>query len=550
MTRPAPRRGGFSRRDFLRTLGAGALAGCAPAGKPPLPPGTIFGMAQELGHRLLGKDLPAPDTIRQVGTLIVGAGISGLGAAWKLAGAAVDDFLVLEMENAAGGNARAGQSPLVAYPWGAHYLPLPGIEARAMRELLAELGVLHGPADALRPVYEERYLCATPQERIYRNGLWEDGLLPQRGLAADERAQQQRFHARMQELKQARGADGRRLFAIPMEGSSRDPAWLALDRIPFSRWLDTNGFTAPSLHWLANYACRDDYGSDYRQTSAWAGLHYFACRNGEAANAAPDAVLTAPEGNAWLVRGLCSRIGERMRSNSLVWRIAEEKHGLAVDVLDNGKSIRYLARQLVWAAPAFILPHVWPGMPTPLKAAAGNGEYSPWLTANLHLSSLPEERHGAPPAWDNVLQASPSLGYVVATHQLLRRRPTGTVFTWYRALHDYAPAAGRRLLLATPRETWAETILAELETVHPDLRQLCTRLDICRNGHAMRRPTPGSLWGGERETMVHFRHPRLHLAHADLSGFSLCEEALDRGVAAAEQVLQTLGVAFHSSRRS
>lgn len=535
-------RGGFSRRDFLCTLGAGAFAGCAPGGKPALPPGETFGMTQALGHRLLGKDFPPPGEVRQTGVLIVGGGVSGLGAAWKLAGAAVDDFLVLEMENAAGGNSRAGRSPLVAYPWGAHYLPLPGIEARAVRELLAELGVLQGDPGAARPVYAEPYLCATPQERLYRNGLWEDGLLPQRGLAADERTQQQRFQARMQELKQARGKDGRRLFAIPMEGSSRDPAWLALDRIPFSQWLNDNGFTTASLHWLANYACRDDYGSDYRQTSAWAGLHYFASRNGEAVNAAPDTVLTAPEGNAWLIRGLAARIGERIRSNSLVWRITEEKHGLTVDVLENGKSIRYRARQLIWAAPAFILPHVWPEMPEALKAAARNGEYSPWLTANLHLSDFPEERHGAPPAWDNVLHDSASLGYVVATHQLIRRHLGGTVFTWYRALHDYTPAAGRRLLLETPRATWAERILGELEQIHPDIRRLTTRLDIFRNGHAMRRPTPGSLWDGQREKLAHFQSPRIHLAHADLSGFSLFEEALDRGVTAAERLMRTRGI--------
>jgi len=541
LTKPAQPSGGFSRRDFLCTLGAGALAGCAPSGKPALPPGATFGMSQALGHRLLAGNFPAPDALHHTGVLIVGGGISGLSAARQLARAAVDDFLVLEMESEAGGNSRAGHSPLVAYPWGAHYLPLPGPEARDVRELLAELGVLQGDPGAAKPVYDERYLCATPQERIYRNGLWQDGLLPQRGLDAGERAQQQRFHAHMQELKQARGKDGRRQFALPMALSSRDADWLALDRIPFSQWLNDNGYTAPSLHWLANYACRDDYGSDYRQTSAWAGLHYFACRNGEAANAAPDAVLTAPEGNAWLARGLAASAGERIRSNSLVWRITEDKHGLTVDVLENEKSIRYQARQLIWAAPAFILPRVWPDMPGELKSAAQTGEYSPWLTANLHLADFPEERHGAPLAWDNVLHDSPGLGYIVATHQLIRRQQRGTVFTYYRALHDMAPAAGRRLLLETPRETWAEGILAELERVHPDIRRQTTRLDIFRNGHAMRRPTPGSLFNGQREKLAGFRSPRIALAHADLSGFSLFEEAQYRGITAASQLLAAIG---------
>ncbi len=342
----------------------------------------------------------------------------------------------------------------------------------------------------------------------------------------------------MEELKEARGRDGRRAFAIPMELSSRDPEWLALDRVSFSDWLNANGFTAPSLHWLANYATRDDYGTAHDQTSAWAGLHYFACRTGEAANAAGDAVLTAPDGNAWLARGLARHAEGRILTDALAWRVEEGKSAVAVDVLHGPKTMRIEARQVIWAAPVFLLPRVWPAMPGELKGAALAGDYAPWLTANLHLADFPEERHGAPPAWDNVFYDSPGLGYVVATHQLIRRRLSGTVFTYYRALHDVTPAEGRRLLLDTPREAWAEGILGELERVHPDIRRLTTRLDIFRNGHAMRRSVPGSLFDGQREKLANFRHPRIALAHADLSGFSLFEEAQYRGVRAAELALR------------
>jgi monoamine oxidase len=536
-----------SRREFLYTVGAAALAGCTPSPKLPLPPGELLGMSQALGHRLVGGKFPPPSETRKTDILIVGGGVSGLSAAWKLTNAAVDDFLVLEMENEAGGNSRAGHSPLVAYPWGAHYLPLPTTESTAVRELLTELGVLQGDPYASKPTYDERYLCATPQERIYRNGLWEEGLLPQRGLDSTEREQQKRFHARMEELKQAKGRDGRRAFAIPMELSSHDPAWRDLDDIPFSQWLNDNGFTAPTLHWLANYACRDDYGMAHDQTSAWAGLHYFACRNGEASNATGDTVLTAPEGNAWLARGLARKAAGRILSGALVWQIEENKSTVAVNVLFGSKTLRIEARQLIWAAPAFVLPHVWSAMPAPLKAAAQVGDYAPWLTANLHLTDFPSERHGAPPAWDNVLYDSPGLGYVVATHQLIRRQLSGTVFTYYRALHDMTPAEGRRRLLETPHNIWAESILVELEKVHPDIRRLTTRLDIFRHGHAMRRPVPGSLWGIDRRRLANFDSPRITLAHADLSGFSLFEEAQYRGVRAAEQVLKKCDVRFTRS---
>lgn len=312
---------------------------------------------------------------RRTGVVIVGAGISGLAAAWQLARAGVDDFLLLDMEPEAGGNSRAGASPLVAYPWGAHYLPLPSREACAVRELLAELGVLQGDPGAARPTYDERYLCATPQERVYRNGLWEEGLLPQRTLDAGERQQLRRFHERMDELKQARGRDGRRLFAIPMELASRDPEWLALDRIPFSEWLTANGFTAPAVHWLANYATRDDYGCAHDQTRLRRpALLLLPQRRGRQRRVRRRAHRARGQRLAGARAGPPGQ--GRIMTGALAWRIEEGKASVAVDVLLGEKSLRIEARQLIWAAPAFLLPRVWPALPGELRGAALAGDYA------------------------------------------------------------------------------------------------------------------------------------------------------------------------------
>ena len=67
---------------------------------------------------------------------------------------------------------------------------------------------------------------------------------------------------------------------------------------------------------------------------------------------------------------------------------------------------------------------------------------------------------------------------------------------------------------------------------------------------------PGSLWGGhgskgephgQREKLANFQSRRITLAHADLSGFSLFEEAQYRGVLAAERIMRARGVRFKSS---
>lgn len=528
------------RRRFLQTLlgsvGAGLIP--APLGLEPRPAGDLLGPSFQAGHRLRGGAWPAATEERRIPVLIVGGGIAGLSAAWWLQRQGHTGFRLLELENQAGGNARHGENPVSAFPWGAHYLPLPGVELYWVRLLLAELGVLQGDPEAPEPRYEERHLCFAPRERLFLHGAWQEGLLPKRGTSRRDREQYRRFFARMDELRALRGNDGKRAFALPMEESSRDPALLRLDLGSMQDWLLEQGFDSPYLHWYVNYACRDDFGCDYRQTSAWAGLHYFAGRTGNGEDAQAGAVLTWPEGNGWIVRRLLEKLNPWVLPRQLAIRMQDFSDEVAVDVFDleQNRVVRWRAQQVVWAAPSFLLPHVCPGLPAAVHRAVRDFDYAPWLVANLTLADFPAAWPGVALSWDNVLYQSPALGYVVATHQAWRSRQQGTVFTYYFPLSGVTPAEGRRLLLERNGYDWSEAILADLSRPHPDLRTLATRLDIFRWGHAMIRPTPGFLWGGARRVPAG-GWGRIHPAHSDLSGFSLFEEAQYRGIVAAQRVL-------------
>jgi len=535
----------MKRRQFLAaaaSLGAAPLIGCSRKSASTMPPGELRGGNFELGHRLLRGDFPPPDETRRVPGLIVGAGIGGLSAAWRLDKAGMHDYQMLELETQPGGNSRWGESEVSPHPFGAHYLPLPPREAVWVREMLADLGAIEGDPQAAKPRYDETRLCHAPQERLYIGGFWQEGVMPRLGVAAAEREQMARFQERINELKQTTDFLGRRAFALPLDLSSRDARWTALDSITMKEWLLGNGYTSPHLHWYVNYACRDDYGTDYAATSAWAGLHYFACRNGEAANAAGDAVLTAPEGNGWMVKKLVERVGPRLMPGAAVFRLEQGKKGVTADVwlATENRSVRIETQRLIWAAPLFLLPKLAAGLPAPLAAAIGGISYAPWLVANLTLDALPHAGAGAPMSWDNVLLDSPALGYVVATHQQIRSRSGPTVLTYYHALSDQAPALARQRLLETPREAWAARILADLSRAHGDLPALTRRIDVFRHGHAMARPTPGALWGEQREVLQQ-GWGRVSFAHADVSGLSLFEEANYRGVMAAERTLAALG---------
>ena len=524
------------RRQFCLSLLSGLGAGLVPtaSGRDPRPAGELLGPSFLTGHKLRGADWPEPSEQRWIPLLIVGGGIAGLSAAWWLRRSGFEDFRLLELEQQPGGNSRYGENRVSAYPWGAHYLPLPGVDLPWVRLLLSDLGVLLGDPVVPEPRYGERHLCFAPQERLFLHGGWQEGLLPKRGVGRRDLEQYRRFFALMEDYRQRRGGDGKRAFALPMAESSRDERLLGLDRGSMRDWLLEQGFDSPYLHWYVDYACRDDFGCASGQTSAWAGLHYFTSRTGGGEDVREGAVLTWPEGNGWIARRLAERLDARIARRQAVFRVAEIAGGVAVDAFDmeSQQVTRWLAEQVVWAAPSFLLPHVCGNLPEALRHAVQGFGYAPWLVANLTLRGFPESRGGAPLAWDNVLHQSPSLGYVVATHQDWRSREEGTVLTYYRPLSEFTPEAGRKLLLSRNAYDWTESILADLSRPHPDIRELAERVDIFRWGHAMARPSPGSLWHGERE-WVAGGFGRIHPAHSDLSGFSLFEEAQYRGVMAA-----------------
>ena len=93
----------------------------------PKRPGEIVGASDAIGHRIRDRVniTPSEDQWDRASVVIVGGGVAGLSAAWRLLKAGFEDFVLIELEEAPGGTARSGTSPLVSYPWGAHYLPAP-----------------------------------------------------------------------------------------------------------------------------------------------------------------------------------------------------------------------------------------------------------------------------------------------------------------------------------------------------------------------------------------------------------------------------------------
>ena len=549
---------GLTRRDLLRlgpSLAAALGVGCRSRPGPFRDReidsgrigGAIVGASHEVGHRLRAGDLPEPQETRSVPVVIVGAGIAGLSAGWKLAKSGFRDFEILELEPEAGGNSRWGENAVSAYPWGAHYLPVPSSESTAVRELLEEMGMVHDVGPDGEPIYDPRHLCHVPQERLFIDGRWQEGIsardLLSSSPATGDRAVLAEFEQHMRRYQDYRDARGRRAFALPMALSSDDPDLVALDRLSMREYFDRAGWTSARLRWYVDYCCRDDYGCTLETTSAWAGWHYFCSRSEEVE------YLTWPEGNGRIVRHMMDRLERHLHSRMLVYRIRVTADPAAheasaervdVDVLDTrtNSAVRFRARQVIYALPRFTAQYILDGYELP---GLDTFTYAPWMVANLTVDGLPE---GA--AWDNVIYDSLSLGYVVATHQNLRVVPGPSVLTYYMPLAVPNPEVARRWMLERSWNDWVSIILGDLAPAHVGLESLVSQIDIMLWGHAMIRPVPGFLWGEARRRAADTYGP-VRFAHSDMSGLSLFEEAQYRGVRTAEDLMRHVGHAFRSS---
>ncbi|GAB4206961.1 MAG: NAD(P)/FAD-dependent oxidoreductase [Tibeticola sp.] len=525
---------------------AAPLAGCSGAGGGREIAGGFAGVAVERGHRLRdAASIPmTPARTHRVQVLIAGGGIAGLAAARALRQRGIDDFRVLELEDAPGGNSRGLRLAGLPCPLGAHYLPVPGSAAHEVQDWLEELGLRQRVAG--RWTYDERALCHSPQERLFFQGSWQDGLLPMQGVGAGTLAQFRRFGQRIAALQQ------QARFTLPAARAPWSALHRALDAVSFDAWLAREGFDDPHLRWYLDYCCRDDYGAGSATVSAWAGVHYFASRHGfhapgdDPGGEEADGVLTWPEGNGWLARQLAAPLGERLLAGRVVLRIEQERHGVSVDAwnVQTQDLERWRCAHCIVALPSFVAARVVANPPHWLRAVARAQPHASWVVVNLALDAPLHDRPGAAPSWDNVVYGSTALGYVDAGHQRLHPVPVGpTVLTWYHALG--AQRAAREALLRLPWTHWRDAALADLAEPHPDLPARTTQVAVTRHGHAMAVPVPGILnllgqtpaptgrillsINDSTAPLAPPRDARLSFAHADWSGYSVFEEAFTRG---------------------
>ena len=252
-------------------------------------------------------------------------------------------------------------------------------------------------------------------------------------------------------------------------------------------------------------------------------------------------VLTWPEGNAWLAERLAAPLGERLHARPR--RAARRRRPRTTSRSTPGTPRRSAARALDRAARRrsrcrsssrrALLETPPPALREPRRArCAMRRGWSPTCSSTPPL----DDRPGAPPSWDNVLygSAAPRLRRRDAPeHAAVRRRrrcspPTGRSAARRRPSSPSSAAA----CSSDDWRPWAARVVADLAAAHPDLPRKVAphRPDALRpcDEHSRRRACAAA----RRLRRSPRRRRRVHFAHADLSAYSVFEEALFHGMRA------------------
>ena len=178
----------LTRRQFLRIAAAGGglsyLSSCdsEPGIKRHFDiPGRIVNSNPVQGHLLRREYHPSDFPVAAEApfdAVVVGGGISGLCAAWKLEQAGLDRILLLEQSDQVGGTSISGFANGTAFPWGAHYINTPPSEADCVYEILESLGIIQGYDHRGWPLIDPQHLLRWPHERLFLESDWIEDLDP------------------------------------------------------------------------------------------------------------------------------------------------------------------------------------------------------------------------------------------------------------------------------------------------------------------------------------------------------------------------------------
>ncbi len=442
--------------------------------------------------------------------VVIGGGLGGVSAAWRVRAAGIEDVVLFEVEDGVGGVARtAGIGSIADVPLGCVALHAGRISEPWGRRLLADAGLL---ATASRTESRPESAGARPTERVFGPDGW---------TTAAELPEESGWISLIEAFQKRRSAS---------RGTATGPstAFADLDDLNVAQWLATEGRAHADATPRIERWCRARFGAPLDCVSA-AALADDAVLRGANDGLPAD---VAGRGAATLAKELARRLGPNSRGAEVALRVgaAEGRASVIVANAYDARVTEWTADAVIFAVPAFTARRLFHDPPPALAGALATPR-TPWLVTALELSRWPSGFDAR--AAFHVPRMGPSARLTHVTDGRTR------VLVDQRPFTSRHVEAARSLVGGLDEDGALDYVLPDLTRVFPDISECAVSAHILRLGHGTARPHPGFLT--KVVPALRVLPSPFWLAGSDAAGIPSADGALQWGVRAAEAALAFLG---------
>ncbi len=444
--------------------------------------------------------------------VIVGAGISGLTSAHKLKDKL--DVMVIEKEARAGGASRRGIWRGIYYSYGtadtgaSYDIEFDGKRENFLEPLFKELEIpwkkISDPSDAF--LFRD-HLVIDP---FCRCGLEFPASKEERRGFEDAIAYIEDFREKCGEL------------SIPFEASS--PECARLDKKNLREIF--SGAGDYFLLFLDRYS-ESTFGAPANEISAFEGLYYLTRELGER--------YACPGGNACVSEALANRLEGKIKLNSTVALIEQERNSCYVTYVDGqGSKVTIQSKAVIVACQKHYLPYMIRGLPEDQKKAFRSFRYDSYIVANVFTDDVIYDAAFAT-YFDSTLFTDMVISdWMVTDGKKKVSSGEPEVYTLYCPLK----ARGRYKLLTEPAETWINQILKGLNAYFPGAEKKIADIRLFRYGHHYVLGYPGFISGSR--TIAKRPFGNIFFAKDDVEGVPCLESAVWSGIDAAKKLIEKI----------
>jgi 2-polyprenyl-6-methoxyphenol hydroxylase-like FAD-dependent oxidoreductase len=438
-----------SRREFIKFVVAGSVAAGCPIDEallaspdPKLLGAQVHGEHFEVCHQVRdGHQFDRPDATRNVDIVIVGGGVAGLSAAYFLRG---KDWLLFEKEAQFGGNALQEEFEGQAYATGSAY----AFRGDEGDQLASEIGLQLPLINMPDP---------TIVNKTYVPDTWKAGL--------DQLPYPKEVVASFKKFRDD-------IMKINARERMKE-----LDVQPFSDF--TSAYAAEVQQWWDGFGL-SNWAATAQDSSAYVGITnaQYLIRGDD------DKRAILPGGLGCithrLVEVLQPKYKERMLDNAAVVAVIQDKDGVRVTYLHQGKLTTVSAKVALMCTPKHITSRIVLGLPSDQKTAMRHYRFAPYPVVNI-IFDKPVYNRG----YDNWCPGSTFTDFIVADWTVQKNpgyKQKYNILSFYTPLRESQRST---LLDEDDCKSLAARVLADFQKLLPEFNVDPVEVRIYRRGHPM-----------------------------------------------------------------